>query len=212
MANLNFVVSPMGGSGVDVALVLAIKLRNNGVITSVPSEIPEEDANNVILKRVAPFVDNSKNDFISATEEYQYMYSNNVDYTKEGVLNYINNIANTHSDKSEIVLYGPGLSQFINDCIIAHPNARVYFIKNKNNLNSKTLASIYGNADIYTDDQHMWFDTLNEKIITSIDTTLASLGYDWVTSSTLINNYEIDLFTSIQASSLERYMAAYVRS
>ena len=55
MANLNFVVSPMGGGGIDVALVLAIKLRNNGVITSMPSEIPEEDANNVILKRISPF-------------------------------------------------------------------------------------------------------------------------------------------------------------
>ena len=56
----------------------------------------------------------------------------------------------------------------------------------------------------------MWFDTLNEKIITSLDTTLASLGYSWVTPTTLINNYEIDIFTSIPESSLERYMAAYV--
>ena len=212
MANLNFVVSPMGGSGIDVALVLAIKLRNNGVITSMPSEIPEEDANNVILKRISPFVDKSKNDFISSIEEYQYMCTNNIEYTKEIILNYINNIIDTHNASSEIVLYGPGLSQFINECVIAYPNARVYFIKNKNNLTGKELAIINNIPDDYTDVLHTWFDTLNEKIITSLDTTLASLGYSWVTPATLINNYEIDLFTSIPESSLERYMAAYVRS
>lgn len=183
MANIRFIVGPLGGGQVEIGGEVASFLRNPGVVP--PFIPPEKIENGVYYGWLTEF------DSFNEIEEFKHAMATNHTFTPNAIIQKANDIMSANPSLTNFIFNLAGSAQFIDQIFDAFPDATYYFTKRTtaedsislmiSHAREREVCSCGQSHGITVNDGafQSYVEQLNQRIITAIDSKLAILNYQW---------------------------------
>jgi hypothetical protein len=183
MANIRFVLGPLGGGQVEIGGEVASFIRAPGVMP--PFAPLEKIENNVYYGWLSDL------DFFNEIEEFKHMQSTASLVTAYNTINRAHTIITENPTITDFVFLCGATSLFVEELLQEFPNAIYYFTKRQDSQDNVSLMISHArerdvcacgndhNIAISDASFQNYVHELNQQITTAVDTKLTQLGYSW---------------------------------
>ena len=183
MANIKFILGPLGGGQVEIGGEVASFLRAPGVMP--PFTPPEKIENNVYYGWLSDL------DFYNEIEEFKHMQATSSLVTAYSTINRAHTIISENPSITDFVFLCGATSLFVEQLIQEFPDATFYFTKRQDaqdnvglmisHARERDVCACGVDHGIAISDAlfQNYVHELNQQISTALDIKLGQLGYSW---------------------------------